>query len=116
MRQEGVGQHRRWFEDEQLELIVWYEAAAVSGFQICYVANDRRERALTWQQGRGFSHSVVESGDTRPDKNMTPILVPDGAVPWGWVEREFAARNLELDAMVREFVLGKLKEHPRNGS
>lgn len=114
MKQEAGGVRRRWFEDEALELIVWYRGdGAVDGFQLCYPGADRRERALTWQARRGFSHSLVDGGDTRPDKNLTPVLTPDGAVPWQKLEAEFGARAAGLEPALREFVLGWLRR--RNG-
>src|SRR5688572_10146166 len=92
MQEKEPGTRRRWFQDDRMDLIVWYTQGQPEGFQICYPGPDRRERALTWRHEQGFSHSMVDSGDTRPDKNLTPILVKDGAVPWAEVEREFAVR------------------------
>ncbi len=110
VKQEAGGDRRRWFEDEAMELIVWYRGSdAVEGFQLCYPAPDAQERALTWRDGRGFSHARVDAGDTRPDKNLTPVLIPDGAVPWAVLETQFAARSTELEPALREFVLTRLK-------
>ena len=60
---------------------------------------------LTWRPGPGFSHARVDAGDTRPDKNLTPILVKDGAVPWERVRTEFAGRAAKLEHAVRDWVL-----------
>lgn len=110
VKQENGAGHRRWFEDDGLELIVWHDAAGgPQGFQICYLGADRQERALTWQHGRGFTHARVDSGDTRPDKNLTPILMRDGAVPWARVQTEFAERSAELEPAMRDFVLMALE-------
>ena len=39
---------RRWFTDEEFDLIVWYgDDRSLVGFQLCYDKQDR-ERALTW--------------------------------------------------------------------
>ena len=47
VRQEEVGLRRRWFEDDGMELVVWYDATgAVDGFQILYDRDDS-EHALT---------------------------------------------------------------------
>jgi hypothetical protein len=97
-----------------MELIVWLdEGGRPDGFQICYLGEGRREHALTWRNGSGFAHSRVDSGDTRPDKNLTPILVPDGAVPWEKLRGEFAAAGAQLEAPVREFVDARLGEGGR---
>ena len=84
---------RRWFESEGLELVFWFDAhGAVEGFQICY---ERRggERALTWRAGRGFAHATIDSGDTNPLKNETPVLIPDGEVPWVELTQLFRLRS-----------------------
>lgn len=93
-----------------MELIVWYGRDRVpEGFQLCYQADDRQERALTWRPGLGFSHATVDAGDSRPDKNMTPILVSDGPVPWTRIEASFAAQCAGLEPTICDYVLGVLK-------
>jgi hypothetical protein len=110
VRQEPTGR-RRWFEDDAMELIVWLDAADVpEGFQLCYPGAGRREHALTWRAADGFAHNRVDTGDTRPDKNMAPILVADGEVPWERLQRDFAARSAELEPALREFVGAKLAQ------
>ena len=110
VKQEGRATRRRWFQGEGMELILWYDGTgAPEGFQICYVAPDGKERALTWRPARGFSHEEVKSGGTRPDKNMTPILVTDGVVPWALVQGEFDRRSTALDPVVRDYVLEVLR-------
>jgi hypothetical protein len=109
VKQEGGAARRRWFQDEAMELILWYGVGeGPVGFQLCYPGSDHEERALTWREGLGFSHARVDSGDSRPDKNLTPILVPDGVVPWELLETEFAIRGAELEAGVRDFVSFRL--------
>lgn len=110
MTQERIpGGRRRWFDDDGMELIVWYGPGGTpAGFQLCYEAEDGREHALTWRPAAGFSHARVETGDSRPDKNMTPILVADGAVPWEWIRDGFARRAPPLEPELRELVLAAL--------
>lgn len=103
-RQEPGRPRRRWFEDTGLDLVVWYDARGkASGFQIIYPA-EGGERALTWREGEGFAHSEVDSGEESPLKNLTPILIPDGAVPWPRLQAEFAARSQGLEPDLREWV------------
>ena len=110
VKQEGGATRRRWFQDDGMELILWFGGTgAPEGFQICYAAPDRKEHALTWRPDQGFTHEEVKSGGTRPDKNMTPILVKDGAVPWELVQSEFERRSTRLDPAVRVYVLGVLR-------
>src|SRR4051812_40446455 len=109
VRQEDRAGHRRWFQDEGMELIVWFDAAnTVEGFQICYPGAAQREHALTWRVPGGFTHHRVDTGDTRPEKNMTPILVADGEVPWARLGREFDERSAALEPGLRDFILLRL--------
>lgn len=113
-QERGGRTRRRWFQDDGMELIVWYRPdGAAEGFQICYRGSDLREHALTWRDGTGFSHARVDPGDSRPDKNLTPILVAGEPVPWERVIAGFTERAGALDAGVRELVLGALAG--RNG-
>lgn len=110
VKQEIGGRRRRWFEDDAMELIVWYRAdGACEGFQLCYPGPDQQELALTWWEARGYSHARVDAGDSRPDKNLTPVLIPAGAVPWAVLETQFASRSAGLEPALRDFVLTRLK-------
>ena len=105
VRQEP-GRHRRWFEDDLLNLIVWLDPkGGVEGFQLC-----RGSHALTWRGGAGFSQGRVDEGDESPLKNLTPIVVPDATVPWDEMTAEFRARSATLEAPLRELILGRLQE------
>ena len=103
------GGRRRWFESDGLELIVWYGAeGGITGFQLCYGSGAVAEHALTWRQGVGFAHHFVDTGDDQPERNETPVLLPDGAVPWEMLTAPFVARSHTLDADLRELVLQRL--------
>jgi hypothetical protein len=111
VKQENGSTLRRWFEGGGLELIVWYaRPGEPSGFQLCYQANDQRERALTWRREEGFSHAMVDAGDSRPDKNLTPILIKDGPVPWRELEASFVAQSAGLEPALRDCIRGILKQ------
>ena len=106
VRQEPTAGRRRWFDDDvlPLELIVWYNAAnAVEGFQLCYNLGGG-EHALTWRPAVGFAHNEVDSGSTGPFSNRTPILIPDGAVPWAELAQRFAGSSGTLEPALRELV------------
>lgn len=110
VKQERGPGRRRWFESEGFELVVWLdERGAVNGFQICYDLG-QGEHALTWRPASGFIHSEVDEGDASPLKNQTPILIPDGAVPWAELTRCFDARSAELEPGLRQLVRAKLAE------
>ncbi|MDR3460292.1 MAG: hypothetical protein P4N60_22920 [Verrucomicrobiae bacterium] len=101
---------RRWLTDDYFDLIVWYEpGGGIHGFQLCYDKTGR-ERALTWTQSRGFAHNSVDSGETAPTANLTPVLVPDGAFHGAPVREQFLSRCTQIDELIRKFVLGKIDE------
>jgi hypothetical protein len=109
VRQEARQGRRRWFEDDQFDFVVWYDQkGAVAGFQICYRTGPNLEHALSWRAQSGFVHDRVDEGDDSPLKNMTPILVPDGDVPWALLATEFARRSAELEEDLRTLVLDRL--------
>ncbi len=102
---------RRWFSDDYFDLIVWYESEGqIHGFQLCYDKTGR-ERALTWSQERGFLHTAVDSGESKPTANRTPVLVTDGAFPFEQVRREFTTRSSLLPAEIRELVLVRVRDY-----
>ncbi len=109
VKQERRAGRRRWFESDGLELVVWHDAAdRLEGFQICYDFG-RGEHALTWRPGAGFAHSFVDDGDTFDGgAKLTPILVPDGAVPWAELTKRFAERSGTLEPALRELVSARL--------
>lgn len=51
---------RRWFVDENMDLIIWYQTdlSTITGFQLCY---DKKsvQRCLTWQKGEGGRSSSL---------------------------------------------------------
>jgi hypothetical protein len=111
VRQEPVAGRRRWFDDDVLpfELIVWYNAeGAVDGFQLCYNLG-RGEHALTWRPEVGFAHNTVDTGSGGPFSNLTPILIPDGAVPWDELTARFDACSASLEPALRELVVARLR-------
>ncbi len=103
VRQEP-GRRRRWFEDGELDLIVWLDAqGGVEGFQLC-----RGTQALTWRLGAGFASGRVDEGDESPLKNLTPIVVPNGEVPWDAFAEEFRRRSGVIETPLRELILARL--------
>jgi hypothetical protein len=105
------GDHdRRWMSDDYFDLIVWYKPeGTIYGFQLCY-GKPRWERALTWLDGRGFSHTEVDSGEDQPTRNRSPILVADGSFPAREVVREFEGRSSDLPKDLQGFVKSKIAE------
>jgi hypothetical protein len=110
VKQERGAGRRRWFESDGLELVVWLDRSnSVTGFQLCYDLG-RGEHALTWRAGSGFAHSTIDSGDDTPFVNRTPVLEPDGNVPWGEIARLFDERSESLEPGLRQLVHDRLAE------
>lgn len=110
VKQERGPGRRRWFEAEAFELVVWFDGQGekVSGFQVGYDFG-QGERALTWREGEGFAHSIVDTGDADPLRNETPVLRPEPNVPWAEIVRAFEACSGGLERELRELVQGKLR-------
>jgi hypothetical protein len=110
VRQEPGKGSRRWFEGGTVELVVWYgSGGAVAGFQVLY-AGRMAEHALTWREGEGFTHSRVDSGTGSPMKNLAPILLANGSIPWPEVLAEFDGSSAALEPELRAFVRRRLEE------
>ena len=99
--------HRRWFEDDHLDLIVWSSGeGAIVGIQLCYDKGTPSERALTWLKDRELSHLRVDDGEDRPFKfKMTPILVPDGTFDGGELLAIFMAASQNLEPAIAKAVI-----------
>lgn len=84
---------RRWFRDDELDLIVWYsDDGSLDGFQLCY-NKSARERALTWRKPNSYQHHAIDSGESATGgPKMSPVLVADGAVDSARIEKIFSKR------------------------
>ncbi len=113
VKQERGGGRRRWFESDDLDLVVWYDAGGkVTGFQLCYDFGDG-ERAVTWRETGGYSHDRIDAGDDTPLKNQTPVLIPDGAVPWTKLLQAFEPQCASLDSSLQSLIRQKLQRAAR---
>ena len=109
--QQSDPQRRRWFTDEDFDLIVWFsERGAPDGFQLCY---DRRshERALTWTEGAGYRHDRIDDGEGNPTRNRSPILVSDGVFSAADILARFEMASAEVAPNIRQFVAQKLRDY-----
>jgi hypothetical protein len=102
---------RRWFADDFFDLIVWYDDQYdVSGFQLCY-NKEMDERALTWKRQSSYTHHRVEDGEAKPQRKATPILVADGKFDYKVIADRFIEESKEIDQVVSEFVLEKIRRY-----
>ncbi|MEA3213300.1 MAG: hypothetical protein QOE70_6357 [Chthoniobacter sp.] len=104
---------RRWMSDDYFDLVVWYEVdhTTIHGFQLCYGKPDHGQ-ALTWIDGRGFSHTAIDSGEESPEANRTPVLSSARApFPAAVVREAFLRRTESLDPTLRDLVLSRIHEY-----
>ena len=105
-QERGADGARRWFSDEEMDLIVWIaEDGAFAGFELCYDKSGR-ERAFEWRSGGTLRRFVVDSGESTPLRNDTPILRSGGGE--GDIKRvlaAFRARAARLEPAVVELVV-----------
>lgn len=104
---------RRWFSGPGMDLIVWHQNEHISGFQFCYLRDDK-SYALTWLRHRDFSYDLIDDGDLfgRGGK-MTPICIPDGAPDTEYVYGLFIRASPFIEAQIRHFIARTLRRHPR---
>ena len=113
VRQDKSGLTRRWYQDEFFDLYTWQAAnGELVGFQLCYDVNGR-ERALSWQRQRGFSHNGIDSSIGSSMHPATPILAAGGRFPHRWVRTHFNQHAVTLDARTRRFIQDKMREYGR---
>jgi hypothetical protein len=106
---------RRWFVDDDLDLIVWLGAdSSLLGFRLCY-DKCADERALTWTVNAGYQHHRVDTGESSPMKNQTPILIEDGPVDSERLRSRFVDRSSEMDPKLRDLVIEKIARLPPVG-
>lgn len=102
---------RRWFNDELFDLFAWYDdEGSPVGFQLCY-DKDRRESALTYLDGLGYTLNAVDSGEDSVWGGAAPVLKENAEFPQERILDAFSARSSEIDAELRRYVLRKLEAY-----
>jgi hypothetical protein len=105
---------RRWFSDDDSDLIVWYnDNRKLEGFQLCYDKSRRDEHAITWTRKHGFKHNRIDDGETRPGgPKSTPVLVADGEFRSDAVAEAFRRKSASVEPGIAQFVYQALKSYP----
>jgi len=99
---------RRWFTDIYFDLIVWFEADTILGFQLCY-DKGKNEHALTWKSSMAYAHNRVDDGEENPGHyKATPILMADGSFDNRMIADRFIIESAEIDLTISLFVFDKL--------
>ena len=110
---QGPGDYRRrWFTDDNFDLMVWYHAdGTVHGFEFSY-DKPGYEKALRWFDNSGLSHHAVDTGEQNPAYNRSPILsASDGRTEMKRVLENFRKTVSGLPDGLSEFVQKKLAEY-----
>ena len=105
VKQQADGPRKRWFNDYEMDLVIWHEDDVIVGIQLCY---DRLqdEKALTWSNARGFFHDAVDSGESLPGKpKMSPTLSPMAGFDGERLKRQFLLLSTDIDHDVCAFVV-----------
>ncbi|MFW5684615.1 MAG: hypothetical protein ACOC1I_07170 [Spirochaetota bacterium] len=110
VRQRPEEGFRRWFTDDDMDLIVWYRDDEIRGFQLCYGKRDV-QHALTWLADGTYSHARVDDGESgrMPGPKQTPILVQDGHVDTDELAGRFEAHARNIDDELRQLVVARVK-------
>lgn len=103
---------RRWFRDEELDLIIWYrQDDSVDGFQLCY-GKSTGEHALTWHHPNRYEHHSIDDGErVIGGPKMSPVLVADGVFDSNRVAELFTERSRGLPRDIVELVRNVLARY-----
>ncbi len=109
---------RRWFTDEAMDLIAWYdEEGAVVGFQLAWgkgpggaASGGSGEQIITWRRGSATpTHARVDDGERAPGHHKaTPILLGGGTFDPFALAGRFWRRSERVPPELRELVARKL--------
>lgn len=114
VRQRPEEGRRRWFTDEDMDLIVWYtDDDEISGFQLCY-AKQTDQHAVTWFTDGTYSHARVDDGESGRAIGVkeTPILVQDGVFDASQIAEAFRREADLVDPQIRDLVYRRIRGFP----
>ena len=103
---------RRWFNDEHLDLFVWYDAGGRPiGFQLCFDKDTRAERALTFTEDEGYSLYYVTAETSVCDMGSA-VLMRGGDFSCGQLIAQLCERGASLERSLYEYLREKLERCP----
>jgi hypothetical protein len=107
---------RRWFNDEHLDLFVWYDAdGRIIGFQLCFDKDTRDERALTFTEDAGYSLDHVATEASVCDLGSL-VMVPAGEFSCRPLIEKLGERGERLERSLYDYLRKKLEEYPAQAS
>lgn len=112
VRQDSSEYFRRWFFDENFDLIIWYKLdRSLHGFQLCYDKAEE-EKALMWICEGKLSHYVVDAGEDNPARNHSPMLRDsDGRAHMQGLLARFKGSDHDLPPGLKEVIETKIREY-----
>jgi hypothetical protein len=111
VQQREPGLRRRWFRDDYFDIFVWQSPlGAFVSLQLCYDLS-AHERILVWREGHGYAHHGIDSGESTPFDNRSPMMVADGVLPVDEVLAQFGQRSAELEPALQAFIAGHLRAY-----
>jgi hypothetical protein len=106
---------RRWFEDENFDLIIWVdETDEIIEFELCY-DKDGKQRAIRWEKPASYAHYHVDDGDKTGRMKATPVLIPmilNDSFHYGKIAALFKLASKELNERIANFVYDKIMLYP----
>ncbi len=102
---------RRWFSDEDFDLIVWTDPEdQIIGFQPCY---DRgtEQKALTWLKDDGYKHSRIDDDDNPGKMKASPVLKANGHFDREGIGRRFLENQADVSEKIADCVYDKIRRY-----
>ncbi|MGH7490845.1 MAG: hypothetical protein ACREOO_00470 [bacterium] len=105
--------HRRWFEDEYFDLIVWFDPeGGILEFELCY-DKGKNQRALRWETPNQYSHFRVDDGEHHAGRGKaSPVLLRDPRFDREKVFRQFEREAAGLEYGIVKLVCEKISQCP----
>jgi hypothetical protein len=99
---------RRWFSDENFDLIVWVDPEdQIIGFQLCY-DKETKQKALTWLKDDGYQHSRIDDGDNPGKMKASPVLETDGHFDREGIGRRFWENKGDVPEKIAGYVYDRI--------
>ena len=101
---------RRWYTDNDNDLVVWLEQHRITGFQLLVPGSCGRT-VVTWHEGERPTVAGLDDGEGRPGRaKMTPILIHQDTIDVGNVLQQFKGISEELPSGLAKLVEDELAE------
>ena len=113
LRQSDRNHVKRWFTSRDMDLFIWFRNGEPVRFQLTYDKRDK-EKAICWNFHLGFSHYLVDTGETRLDHyKQTPILITlCSQQNLTTLAREFLGDSENIGFGLSDFIYARLMAHP----